>query len=147
MCTGDKKNKPRTTIIYTTEREDKIIDSESCVNGREWLVHVNMNFYVNIYVKLYMSRQMREGPLAWPAGFRETGNHVHVLQSISMRGHRQNVITWEWEKGFWSGFLDFVQDNFFFLKMKNIIFYWKIPKGPFLIWRINYENVTWNSFT
>ena len=32
-CTGDKKNKPRTTIIYTTEREDKIIDSESCVNG------------------------------------------------------------------------------------------------------------------
>ena len=29
-CTGDKKNKPRTTIIYTTEREDKIIDSESC---------------------------------------------------------------------------------------------------------------------
>ena len=41
-CTGDKKNKPRTTIIYTTEREDKIIDSESCVNVREWRACVNM---------------------------------------------------------------------------------------------------------
>ena len=43
MCTGDKKNKPRTTIIYTTEREDKIIDSESCVNVREWCACVNMS--------------------------------------------------------------------------------------------------------
>ena len=41
-CTGDKKNKPRTTIIYTTEREDKIIDSESCANVREWRACVNM---------------------------------------------------------------------------------------------------------
>ena len=41
-CTGDKKNKPRTTIIYTTEREDKIIDSESCVNVRQWHACVNM---------------------------------------------------------------------------------------------------------
>ena len=40
-CTGDKKNKPRTTIIYTLEREDKIIDSESCVNVREWCACVN----------------------------------------------------------------------------------------------------------
>ena len=38
----DKKNKPRTTIIYTTEREDKIIDSESCVNVRAWYACVNM---------------------------------------------------------------------------------------------------------
>ena len=41
-CTGDKKNKARTKIIYTTEREDKIIDSESCVNVREWHACVNM---------------------------------------------------------------------------------------------------------
>ena len=41
-CTGDKKNKPRTTIIYTTEREDKIVDCESCVNVREWCACVNM---------------------------------------------------------------------------------------------------------
>ena len=41
-CTGDIKNKPRTTIIYTTEREDKIFDSESCVNVREWRAGVNM---------------------------------------------------------------------------------------------------------
>ena len=41
-CTGDKKNKPRTTIIYTREREDKIIDGESCVNVREWRACVNM---------------------------------------------------------------------------------------------------------
>ena len=41
-CTGDKKNKSRTIIIYTTEREDKIIDSESCVNVREWCACVNM---------------------------------------------------------------------------------------------------------
>ena len=39
---GGKRNKPRTTIIYTTEREDKIIDSESCVNVREWCACVNM---------------------------------------------------------------------------------------------------------
>ena len=32
----------RTTIIYTTELEDKIIDSESCVNVREWRACVNM---------------------------------------------------------------------------------------------------------
>ena len=38
----DKKNKPRTTILYTTEREDKIIDSESCVKVREWRAYVNM---------------------------------------------------------------------------------------------------------
>ena len=37
-----QKNKPRTTIIYTTECEDKIIDSESCVNVREWCARVNM---------------------------------------------------------------------------------------------------------
>ena len=30
------------TIIYTTEREGKIIDSESCVNVREWCACVNM---------------------------------------------------------------------------------------------------------
>ena len=41
-CTGDKKKKQRTTIINTTEREDKIIDSESCVNVREWHACVNM---------------------------------------------------------------------------------------------------------
>ena len=28
--------------MYTTEREDKIIDSESCVNVREWRACVNM---------------------------------------------------------------------------------------------------------
>ena len=41
-CTGGKKNKPRTTIIYATEREDKIIDSGSCVNVCEWHACVNM---------------------------------------------------------------------------------------------------------
>ena len=41
-CTGDKKNKQRATIIYTTKREDKVIDSESCVNVREWHACVNM---------------------------------------------------------------------------------------------------------
>ena len=29
-------------ILYTTEREDKIFDSESCVNVREWCACVNM---------------------------------------------------------------------------------------------------------
>ena len=37
-----QKEQPRTTIIYTTEREDKIIDSERCVNVREWRACVNM---------------------------------------------------------------------------------------------------------
>ena len=37
-----KMNKPRTTIIYTMEREAKVIDSESCVNVREWCARVNM---------------------------------------------------------------------------------------------------------
>ena len=41
-CRGNKKNKPGTTIIYTTEREDTIIDRESCVNVREWRACVNM---------------------------------------------------------------------------------------------------------
>ena len=37
-----QKNKQKTTIIYTMKREDKIIDSESCVNVREWCAFVNM---------------------------------------------------------------------------------------------------------
>ena len=32
----------RNSSIYTTEREDKIIDSESCANVREWCARVNM---------------------------------------------------------------------------------------------------------
>ena len=31
-------------IIYATEREDKIIDSESCVNVREWCACVNIEW-------------------------------------------------------------------------------------------------------
>ena len=42
-CTGDKKNKQRATIIYTTEREDTIIDSESRVNVHKWHACVNMS--------------------------------------------------------------------------------------------------------
>ena len=37
--------------------------------------------------KSKMSRQIRKGPLARPAGFRETGNEMHILQSISKCGH------------------------------------------------------------
>ena len=38
-----------------------------------------------------MSRRMRRGPLAWPAGFRETGSEIYVFQSISMCGRRQKT--------------------------------------------------------
>ena len=37
-----QKNNNTNEFLYTTEREDKIIDSESCVNVREWCACVNM---------------------------------------------------------------------------------------------------------
>ena len=36
-----QKNIVSASILYTTEGEDKIIDSESCVNVREWCACVN----------------------------------------------------------------------------------------------------------
>ena len=35
---GTKQSKPRTIIIYTMKHEDEIIDSENCLNVREWCV-------------------------------------------------------------------------------------------------------------
>ena len=68
--------------------------------------------------------QMINRPLARPAGFRETGNDTHVLQSISMCGHRRKMThLGNGRRFFEADFCNNLQDKSFFAKMQKCHFW------------------------
>ena len=69
-------------------------------SSKPWLAWM----FTCFQTEYHLSRHVRIGPSARPAGFWETGSQMHVLQSFLVCGHRQKMTSWELEKILWSTF-------------------------------------------